>query len=132
MLSCENALVRTDLSNMNRSRQETYSILGCSLGHTVSAGTDCNHLAGHIGGNHHNRLVRPERLGSCCNSGHIDHIHRIAGSSDLVERIGLRAGTMLRLDGSYLLVAVAGCSNSFVASAARDSRPARQGRLPKS
>jgi len=57
-------------------------------------------------------------------------LRRIVGSSARAGKTVRLAGNLLLQGGSPLLVE--DCSGSFAGSAARDCRPARQGRLPKS
>lgn len=139
-MSCANDLVSANFSQVFVSLENgrNYRIAGCSLLDYILycsplAGTGCSHLvAGRIADNHHSLV----RLADCYSSSvHIDRSHHhIAGSSDPVGKIGLLAGKTLRLDGKPLLAVLvaADCSYSFVASAARDSRPARQGHPPRS
>lgn len=102
--------------------------LDCSQHCTLLVEIGCSHLAVRTEGIH-----SPDRLVHCSSSGiQLDRTRlRIVGSSGLVERLVLLAGKNSRPDGNCLLVEDC-CSSSFAVSAARDSPPARQGRLPKS
>jgi hypothetical protein len=128
-----NGSIKGEVGSVAWSKSSTHHSFGCShldcSQHCILPGEiGCSHLAVRTEDIHSpGRLARYSSFGI-----RPDRIRlRIVGSSGLVERFVLPAGKNSRPDGNCLLVEDY-CSNSFDASAVRDSPPARQGHLPKS